>query len=100
VYLPKSVDKIVILDERDDVLGCHKMKIALKAGESPLEGGETKHICCYPIDQILQGQSRVFHGSERTKASAEGGEAEGGAAAEDEEETDVKENARKSNINL
>lgn len=72
VYLPKSVDKISILDERDEVLGCHKMKVEFKAGESPLEGGETKHICCFPIDQILQEQSRVFHGSERTKASGRG----------------------------
>jgi hypothetical protein len=50
------------LDERDDVLGCHKMKIEFKAGEqSPLfeGGGETTHICFYPLDQSLQEQSAV-----------------------------------------
>jgi DNA topoisomerase-3 len=75
VYLPKSVVKISVLDERDDVLGCHKMKVEFKAGEqSPLleGGGETTHICFYPLDQSLQEQSRVFHGSERTKASERG----------------------------
>lgn len=72
IHLPKSVDKITILNEKDDVLGCHKMKVEFKAGESPLEGGETKYTCFYPTDATLQGSSRVFHGSERTASSGRG----------------------------
>jgi DNA topoisomerase-3 len=77
IRLPKSIDKITVLNEKDDVLGCHKMKVEFKAGESPLGAGETNHTCFYPTDAILQGASRVFHGSDRTKASGRGGRGRG-----------------------
>ena len=77
IHLPKNIDKISILDERDDVLGCHKMKVIFKEGDSPLEGGATKHVCSFSADPILQGSSRVFHGSERTKAAGRGGRGRG-----------------------
>jgi DNA topoisomerase-3 len=77
IFLAKSINKVTVLDEKDDVFDCHKMKIEFKDGESPLEGGETKHTCFYPMDAILQGSSRVFHGSERTKAHGRGGRGRG-----------------------
>jgi DNA topoisomerase III len=67
IFLPKSIDKIIVLDQKDDVLGCHMMKIYFKAGESPLPDGATKYICSYATDPLLQGSSRVHHGSERLK---------------------------------
>lgn len=72
IYLPKSIEKVTILNEKDEILGCHKMKIEFKAGLSPMDGGEIKHSCFFPTDPILQGSSRVFHGSERTMASGRG----------------------------
>jgi len=77
VHLPKSIDKITIMNKTDEVLGCHYMKIDFKAGESPLTGGETKHKCCYPVDEMIQSISRVYHGSERLKASGRGGRGRG-----------------------
>lgn len=72
VHLPKSIEKITVLQERDDILGCHKMKVEFKSGQSPLEGGETSYVCCFPTDKVLQDQSRVFHGSERTASTRRG----------------------------
>jgi DNA topoisomerase-3 len=73
VYLPKSIDKLTILDHTDPVLGCHLIKVEFKAGESPLPGGETKHVCSFPTDDVLQGMVRLYHGSERLKAQGRGG---------------------------
>jgi DNA topoisomerase-3 len=77
VYLPQSIDKLTILNRKDDVLGCHYMKIEFKAGESPLESGETMYTCCFPTDQLLQNNVRVYHGSDRLKASGRGGRGRG-----------------------
>ncbi|KAG7362205.1 DNA topoisomerase [Nitzschia inconspicua] len=73
IHLPKSIDKITVLDETDEVTGCHKIKVQFKEGESPLEGGESKYACFFPTDKILQDASRVYHGSERTASSGRGG---------------------------
>jgi DNA topoisomerase III len=74
IFLPKSIDKIIVLDQKDDVLGCHMMKVLFKEGESPLPDGATKYICSYATDPLLQGSSRVHHGSERLKkAQGRGG---------------------------
>lgn len=78
VYLPKSIEKLTVLERTDDVLGCHFMQVEFKAGESPLPGDERKHVCCYATDELLQGLSRVYHGSERLKASGRGGRGSGG----------------------
>lgn len=80
IHLPKSIDKITVLNEKEEVLGCHKLKIEYKDGQSPLEGGVTKQSSFYPMDTALQGASRVFHGSERTasKGRGRGGRGRGG----------------------
>jgi DNA topoisomerase III len=72
VYLPKSIEKVTVLEETDNILGCHKMKVEFKPGQSPLTGGESSYTCFFPTDQVLQDQSRVFHGSERTASSGRG----------------------------
>lgn len=78
IHLPKSVDKITVLDETEEVLGCHKIKVEFKDGQSPLPDGATKLSCFYPTDLVLQGASRVFHGSERTAFKGRGGRGRGG----------------------
>lgn len=77
IHLPKCIDKVTILNEKDEVLGCHKMKIEFKTGESPLENKESKYTCFFPTDPIMQSLSRVYHGSERTKATGRGGRGRG-----------------------
>lgn len=77
IHLPKSIDTIVLLEEKDEVFGCHKLKVKFKDGESPLEGGVTKLTCFYPTDQLLQDSSRVYHGSERTASTGRGGRGRG-----------------------
>ena len=77
IHLPKSIEKLTILNEKEEVLGCHKVKIEFKHGQSPLPDGSTKHTCFYPTDAILQNASRVFHGSERTASSGRGGRGRG-----------------------
>ena len=77
VYLPKSISKVTILDRKDDVIDCHLMQIEFKDGESPLEDGKTKYVSCFPSDELLSEMSRVFHGSERLKASGRGGRGRG-----------------------
>ena len=78
VQLPKSIEKITIMNKLEESLGCHYMNIDFKAGETPLEGGATNYKCCFPTDELMQGISRVFHGSERTKAPSRGGRGRGG----------------------
>ena len=78
IHLPKSIDKVTVLNEKEEILGCHKLKIEFKEGQSPLPDGSTKHTCFYPTDTILQGASRVFHGSERTASKGRGGRGRGG----------------------
>ena len=63
---------MTLLEEKDEVFGCRKLKVKFKEGQSPLEGGATKHTCFYPTDQLLQDSSRVYHGSERTASSGRG----------------------------
>lgn len=77
VYLPRSIDKLTILSKTDEVLGCHLMQVEFKAGESPLPGGETKYVCSFPSDELLQGMVRLYHGSDRLKASGRGGRGRG-----------------------
>ncbi len=77
IHLPKSIDKITVLNEKEEVLGCHKLKIEFKDGQSPLADGSVKHTCFYPTDPVLQGASRVFHGSERTASKGRGGRGRG-----------------------
>ena len=72
VHMPQSVQQVTVLDKRDEVLGVRLMQIEFKAQETPLQGGETKHTCNFASDGLLQGVVRVYHGSERTKASGRG----------------------------
>jgi DNA topoisomerase III len=77
IYLPQRVEKITILDTRDEVLNVRLMQVEFKDGESPLPNGAKKHVCCFANDTILQGLVRVFHGSDRLKASGRGGRGRG-----------------------
>ncbi len=77
INLPQSIEKITILEQTDDVHGVHLMKIVYKAGESPLEGGDTKQTICYPKDEQFQKTVQVFHGSERLKGTGRGGRGRG-----------------------
>ena len=77
IYFPKEVEKVVVMDRVDEVTGCHLMKIEWKEGASPLPDGSTKHICNFCTDPIIQGKVRVYHGSERLKASGRGGRGRG-----------------------
>lgn len=71
LFVVTKVDKITILDKKDDVFGCHLMSIEFKAGGSPIEG-KTKYTSCFANDDILQGLVRVHHGDEKTKSSMNG----------------------------
>lgn len=73
VYFPKSISKITILDQKDDELGVHLIKVEFKDGESPLPDKAQQYICCLPNDKILQPLIRVFRGTERTKIGRQGG---------------------------
>lgn len=75
VHFPKNVEKVTVLDKKDDVLGCHLMRIKFKDGDSPVPDG--KYECCFPIDEVMQGLVRVHHGSDRLKASPRGGRGRG-----------------------
>jgi hypothetical protein len=77
VHMPKSVEKVTVLDTKDEVLGCRMMSIEFKEGESPLEGGKKKYTSCFANDKILQGLVRIHHGDERMKASSRGGRGRG-----------------------
>jgi DNA topoisomerase-3 len=78
LHFPKSVENVTLLEKVDDVLTtCHLMQVEFKGNESPLTNGETKHVCCFPIDTQMQSLVRVFHGSERLKASGHGGRGRG-----------------------
>jgi DNA topoisomerase-3 len=77
VHMPKSVERVTVLDTKDEVLGCRMMSIEFKEGESPLEGGKKKYTSCFANDEILQGLVRIHHGDERMKASSRGGRGRG-----------------------
>ena len=77
VHMPKSVEKVTVLEKKDEVLGCRMMSIEFKEGESPLEGGKKKYTSCFANDEMLQGLVRIHHGDERMKASSRGGRGRG-----------------------
>ena len=76
IHFPQSVEKVTVLDKRDEVLGCHMMRIKFKDGETPT-GAESKYESCFPMDAIMQGLVRVHHGSDRLKATPRGGRGRG-----------------------
>jgi DNA topoisomerase-3 len=78
IYLPQCIEKVTVLDRRDEVLGFHLMKVEYKTGESPLPDGELKHTSCFANDAVLQGMARVYRGSDRLKAVPRGGRGRGG----------------------
>ena len=78
VYLPQSIEKVIVLDKKDDFLDVHLMQIEFKAGELPLPYGMKKHVCCFANDELLQGMVRVYHGSDRLKSSRGRGRGRGG----------------------
>ena len=60
------MEKITILNRKDEVLGCHMMSIEFKQGESPLEDKKSKYVSCFANDELMQGLVRIHHGTERT----------------------------------
>ena len=52
VHLPKSIDKVTILDKKDEVLGCHMMSIEFKDGESPIDG-KKKYVSCFALISLV-----------------------------------------------
>ena len=73
VHLPQGIDRVTVLDKRDEVFNCRMMQIEFKDGQSPLPNGDSRYVCCFANDELLQGLVRVYHGSERLKASGRGG---------------------------
>ena len=71
------MEKVTILDKKDEILGFHMMSIEFKNGQSPIDG-KSKYISCFANDEIMQGLVRVHHGDERLKASSSGGRGRGG----------------------
>lgn len=53
------------------------MQITFKDGQSPLPDGATKYTSCFPTDTVIQDKVRVYHGSDRLKASGRGGRGRG-----------------------
>lgn len=80
VHLPhQNIDRITILDKKDDELGVHMIQVEFKSGQSLLPDGVNKYMCCFSTDKVLQDKIRVYRGSERLKAPARGGRGRGGA---------------------
>jgi len=73
IYLPQSIEKVTILEKRDEVLGVRLMRVDFKDGESPLPDKKKNHVCCFANDATLQSMVRVYHGSDRLKATGRGG---------------------------
>lgn len=64
VYLPKSIDKINVLDKTYDDIGSHVMRIEFK-DPSPFES--KKYDSCFAEDEKLQSLCRIHHGHERAR---------------------------------
>ena len=72
------MEKITILNRKDEVLGCHMMSIEFKQGESPLEDKKPKYVSCFANDELMQGLVRIHHGTERTASKGGRGGRGGG----------------------
>lgn len=77
VYLPQCIEKITVLDKREPELDVRMISVKFKAGQSPLPDGSEKYTCCFATDEVLKGISRVYHGSDKMKASGRGGRGRG-----------------------
>ena len=71
------MEKVTILDRKDEIIGCHMMSIEFKDGESPIEG-KSKYTSSFANDEILQGLVRVHHGDDKLKSSSHGRGGRGG----------------------
>ena len=65
--LPKEIQKITILDKRDEETQYRLMKVEFKADQTPLKDGSTKYTCYFPKDQMLLEMSRIYRGTDRLK---------------------------------
>ena len=70
-YLPKSIDKLTILDKKDEETDQRLMRIEYKAGESPLEDGGSKQTLAFFQDEKFMDTVRTYRGQER--AARKGG---------------------------
>jgi len=77
-YLPKTIDKFVVLDKRDEETNDRLVRVEFKPGQSPLPDGELKYTTCFSKDEILKNMIRVYHGSERTQGGGRGRGGRGG----------------------
>ncbi len=79
-YLPnKAIDKVTILEKRDENTGHRMMKIEFKEGKSPLKDGSKSLTTAYFKNEAFQETVRIYHGNERTqrKGSGRGGRGRG-----------------------
>jgi hypothetical protein len=77
IHLPQCIERLTVLDKRDEVHDVHLIQIKFKDGESPLTDGRTTYTCCYPTDKLIQSLVRIHQGSERLKAGRRGGRGRG-----------------------
>lgn len=77
IYLPKSIEKITVLDKRDEETNDRLIRVEFKAGQSPLPDGELKYTTCFSKDDLLSKIVRVYHGNERTQGVGRGGRGRG-----------------------
>ncbi len=76
-YLPKSIEKILILDKKDE--NTRMIKIEYKENQSPLEDMSQKYVTTFLKDKKLQDTIRIYHGNERTQGQrGRGGRGRGG----------------------
>ena len=57
VYLPQSIERITVLDKKDDVMiNVRLMQIEFRNSESPLPSGNiNKHVCCFLSNEAMMG---------------------------------------------
>jgi DNA topoisomerase III len=78
-YLPRlSIDKLTILNKKDETHDTRLMQIIFKTDKTPLPSGETKLVTNFIDDTVLRGMVVVHHGKERSKPTFRGGRGRGG----------------------
>ena len=65
-YLPKSIEKVTVLDKKEEDTSFRKIRVEYKQGQSPLEDNALTHTTTFLEDAALQSTVRIYHGNERT----------------------------------
>ena len=73
LYLPQSVNRVTILDKKDEFTGCPFIKVEFEDGDNEEYGvvGDC-HTGCMLFDEVLQNMIRRSFGTERLKSSGRG----------------------------